>query len=555
MGDLMAITFAENSVADTSEKTGGKLLLPETSVRQAYEEYKHLYDLSKMFFETRDISSILDRFLESFSQITAYSAAALYLNNREGKLFLAEKRHYSDAVARKLDAYENDGYLSWAIQNDRVTLLPDEESENAGSLLIPLILNQTPLGILVVFIQQGEGSLSTRRLDQITLLATQGAMAIENAKLFRDLQAQNKAIRRISDFLGNVLENVADPVISLDARGKITMWNAAAEELFQHRAKDVLGKTVGAVLTGALLESCEEALERSLLGAAYQREELFYRTPDGKERPLRLHASPMRSEKGEVSGTIISIYDRSESQELMNLKKVDQLKDEFLSSISHELRTPLTGIQSSTEILLSFADEEPETRREFLSIIQAQGHRLMRIVDNILFFTEMSRGNEPFSLEAVEIMPVVTEALEMFQEPIREKQIEVENRLNGSPIWVLAESRRLKQVFVNLLDNALKFTHEGGKICLAAEQETRAGGVVKISVCDTGVGIPENARQVVFEKFKQLGNTLTSKPDGTGLGLTIVKDIVGKMNGSIWVESREPQGTAVHFTLKEAEKN
>ncbi len=550
----MAITFAENSATEVSNAANPAAVPPEASVREAYEEYKHLYDLSKMFFETRDISSILDRFLESFSQITDYSAAALYLKSGKGELYLAEKRRFAKTVVRKLESYENDGYLDWAIQNDRVTLLPDEEDENAGALLIPLILNQTPLGILVVFIQQGEGSLSTRRMDQITLLATQGAMAIENAKLFKDLQAQNKAIRRIRDFLSSVLENVADPVISLDARGKITMWNAAAEELFQFKAKDVLGKPVKSVLEGALSESCEEALKRSLLGASYQQEELLYRTPDERSLPLRLHASPMRSEKGDISGTIISIYDRSESQELMNLKKVDQLKDEFLSSISHELRTPLTGIQSSTEILLTFADEEPETRREFLSIIQAQGHRLMRIVDNILFFTEMSQKNEPFSLEPVEVKPVVEEALAMFREPVREKQIQVENRLNGTPVWVLAEPRRLKQVFVNLLDNALKFTPEGGRVCLTAEKEEKAGRVVKISVCDTGIGIPENARQVVFEKFKQLGNTLTSKPNGTGLGLTIVKDIVEKMNGSIWVERQKPQGTAVHFTLEEAEK-
>ena len=550
----MAITFAENSVTEVSNAANPAAVPPEASVREAYEEYKHLYDLSKMFFETRDISSILDRFLESFSQITDYSAAALYLKSGKGELYLTEKRRFAGSVVRKLESYENDGYLDWAIQNDRVTLLPDEENENAGALLIPLILNQTPLGILVVFIQQGGGSLSTRRMDQITLLATQGAMAIENAKLFKDLQAQNKAIRRIRDFLSSVLENVADPVISLDTRGKITMWNAAAEELFQFKAKDVLGKPVKSVLEGALSESCEEALKRSLLGASYQQEELLYRTPDERSLPLRLHASPMRSEKGDISGTIISIYDRSESQELMNLKKVDQLKDEFLSSISHELRTPLTGIQSSTEILLTFADEEPETRREFLSIIQAQGHRLMRIVDNILFFTEMSQKNEPFSLEPVEVKPVVEEALAMFREPVREKQIQVENRLNGTPVWVLAEPRRLKQVFVNLLDNALKFTPEGGRVCLTAEKEEKAGRVVKISVCDTGIGIPENARQVVFEKFKQLGNTLTSKPNGTGLGLTIVKDIVEKMNGSIWVERQKPQGTAVHFTLEEAEK-
>ncbi len=524
-------------------------------VREAYDEYKSLYNLSKTFFETRDISSILDRVLEAFSQITAYLAAALYLTDRSGKLQLTEKRRFTDAVARKLAKFERDGYLDWAIQNDRVTLLPDEQDENAGSLLVPLLLNQTSLGILVIFIQQNERNLRARRMDQITLLATQGALAIENAKLFKDLQAQNQAIRRIRDFLGTVLENVAYPVVSLSTEGKITMWNGAAEKLFQRSAKEAVGRPFQAVFTGPLADACDEALRHSLLGATFQKEELEHQAPDGRKIPLHLNASPMKSESGAISGSIVSMYDRSESQELMNLKKIDQLKDEFLSSISHELRTPLTGIQSSAEILLTFGDENPETRREFLSIIQTQGYRLMRIVDNILFFTEMSQANERFSLEPVQANHLAEEALEMFRGLIQEKHIRVENRLGDTAFWVLAEPRRLKQVFVNLVDNALKFTPEGGCVCLEAEEEKNGKPLVKISVHDTGIGIPENAHQVIFEKFKQLGSTLTSKPDGTGLGLTIVKDIIEKMNGTIWVESRKPHGTAVYFTLEKAESH
>ncbi len=526
----------------------------ERSVREAYEAYKNLYNWSKTFFETRHISSILDRFLEAFSQITAYSAAALYLNEGDGQLRLTEKRGFSEDISKKLAKFDRDGFLTWALQNDRVTLIPDEEQNQQVSLFIPLILNQKPLGLLVVFIHLTEGNLSTRRMDQITLLATQGAMAIENAKLFKDLQSQNSAIREIKDFLSNVLENVADPVISLSADGKITMWNAAAEELFGQRAEDVLGKSFEVALEENVAKSCREALNHSLLGATFKHDELLYTSPNGQQLPLRLHASPMRSEDGKISGSIISIYDRSETQELMNLKKIDQLKDEFLSSISHELRTPLTGIQASTEILLTFSEEDADTRREFLSVIQAQGHRLLRIVDNILLFTEMSQKSEPLRLEPVSLAPVAQEALDMIKEPIREKHLRVENRIGESPIFVCAEPRRLKQVLVNLLDNAVKFTPEEGQICLKAEKENGPKRVVKISVCDTGIGIPENARQVVFEKFKQLGNTLTSKPDGTGLGLTVVKDVVEKMNGTIWVESRKPKGTAICFTLDQAEE-
>jgi len=241
------------------------------------------------------------------------------------------------------------------------------------------------------------------------------------------------------------------------------------------------------------------------------------------------------------------------------LQELDKMKDTFLSTVSHELRTPLTSIKSFTEILLSYEEEDKETQREFLNIINEESDRLTKLIDDFLDISKIESGQmqwkntEPVITEIIKSATNATSALST-QKNLR---VNVELEPNLPPVW--GDKDRLVQVVTNLLSNAIKFTPEGGEIRVAAEvlKGSEAGSVsdvMRVSVSDTGIGVAPEEQERIFEKFRQAGNTLTDKPKGTGLGLAICKEIVEHYGGKIWVESELGKGSTFYFTLPIVEK-
>jgi len=241
------------------------------------------------------------------------------------------------------------------------------------------------------------------------------------------------------------------------------------------------------------------------------------------------------------------------------LQELDKMKDTFLSTVSHELRTPLTSIKSFTEILLSYEEEDKETQREFLNIINEESDRLTKLIDDFLDISKIDSGRirwENTELVITEIIKSATNATSALSTQ-KNLRVNVELEPNLPPVW--GDKDRLVQVVTNLLSNAIKFTPEGGEIRVAAEvlKGSEAGSVsdvMRVSVSDTGIGVAPEEQERIFEKFRQAGNTLTDKPKGTGLGLAICKEIVEHYGGKIWVESELGKGSTFYFTLPIVEK-
>jgi PAS domain S-box-containing protein len=235
------------------------------------------------------------------------------------------------------------------------------------------------------------------------------------------------------------------------------------------------------------------------------------------------------------------------------LQELDKMKDSFLSTVSHELRTPLTSIKSFAEILLTY-DEDKETQREFLTIINEESDRLTKLINDFLDLSKIEAGRMQWENVELSLMPVIQNALNLTQAIAKEKNLNMVFSPSPDLPLVLGDKDRLVQVVTNLLSNAIKFTPEKGTITVkiqvdeAGDSEAKAGMIV-ISVIDTGIGIAPENHQAVFEKFKQVGDTLTDKPKGTGLGLPICKEIVEHYGGKIWVESVLGQGATFSFSL------
>jgi len=235
------------------------------------------------------------------------------------------------------------------------------------------------------------------------------------------------------------------------------------------------------------------------------------------------------------------------------LKELDQLKDSFLSTVSHELRTPLTSIKSFSEILLTY-DEDKETQKEFLNIIKEESDRLTRLINDFLDISKIESGRMQWEPVELSVPEVVKTAINATQALAAKANLEVKTEISPRLPTVMCDKDRLLQVVTNLLSNSIKFTPEGGKIKVKARIRKRSeskgkADMVVVSVTDSGIGIDSKDHEGVFEKFKQVGDTLTDKPKGTGLGLPICKEIIEHFGGKLWVESALGKGSTFLFTL------
>jgi signal transduction histidine kinase len=232
------------------------------------------------------------------------------------------------------------------------------------------------------------------------------------------------------------------------------------------------------------------------------------------------------------------------------LKELDQMKKDFVSSVSHELRSPLTAIQGYIDLFIDTPPEKmnEEMRIKALKIMKSDTTRLTRFINDVLDLAKIEAAQLEVVKEQVNIAQMVEEIFILFTPLTNEKQIKTIMDIPSDIKPILADADKIKQVITNLVSNAFKFTPLGGNITIFARDK---GDSLQISVQDTGVGIPPDAVNYVFDKFRQVRKTSggSAKPKGSGLGLAIVKGIVEAHGGKIWVESKLNQGSIFHFTL------
>jgi signal transduction histidine kinase len=268
-----------------------------------------------------------------------------------------------------------------------------------------------------------------------------------------------------------------------------------------------------------------------------------------RDRQARAHVTSgdeLQALAEEFNRMADSIQERDERLERINqqLLKANRVKSEFLAAMGHELKTPLHAIRGYSQLLLEGIDGPlTPAQQEDLENILRSGDHLRALIDNVLQFSKLEAGEETIHPEEVEVAGLLEEALQNVKVLAREKEIEVRTRSDG--LKVRADATKLKQVLINLLSNALKYT-PSGRVEVSVEPR---GGEVLFAVKDTGVGIPEEFREKIFEPFTQIDSSTTRQWAGIGLGLSIVKRYVEMHGGRIWVESEVGKGSTFYFTI------
>jgi signal transduction histidine kinase len=256
---------------------------------------------------------------------------------------------------------------------------------------------------------------------------------------------------------------------------------------------------------------------------------------------LRLHSRELEEKSRSLELATAEL--RAANEQLQSL---DRLKDDFMSSVTHELRTPLTSIRALSELMLEDASMEAAQRHQFLGIIVSETERLTRLVNQVLDMAKIESGHAEWHNAELDIVALVRQSVQTTAEMLRERGSRVTVRAPSVPVFVRADPDRLTQVMLNLLSNAAKFVPPGrGQVDIRVERQAR--GVV-VEVCDNGPGVPAEEHEQVFQKFRQ-GGSRVNRPQGTGLGLPISRQIIEHFGGRMWLRSSPGEGAAFSFLL------
>ena len=254
------------------------------------------------------------------------------------------------------------------------------------------------------------------------------------------------------------------------------------------------------------------------------------------------YSHELEEKKAELEAATASLRAANE-----RLKELDRLKDDFISTVTHELRTPLTSIRAFSEILHDNPAIDSAERQRFLGLIIKESERLSRLINQVLDLAKLESGLAEWHTQSLDMRDIVSEAVSATSQLFKSRGVAVDTRLEPAAATVLADRDRLMQVMLNLLSNAVKFCPpDTGRVQVSLG--ALADGI-RVDVQDNGVGIGPEHLGVIFEKFRQVGDTLTQKPAGTGLGLAICRQIIDHLGGRLWVESELGRGSVFSFTL------
>ena len=359
------------------------------------------------------------------------------------------------------------------------------------------------------------------------------------------------------DLVEGLIEAIPLPVYMKDTEGRYMRLNRAFELFFAVDRNQLIGKTLLDLLTPGDSDLHLEKDSELLANGGNQTYEAVVHERDGMRHDTIYRKAALTRRDGRIYGllgTIIDITDRKKAEIEMQLAKeaaeaASQAKSEFLANMSHEIRTPMNGIIGMTELALDTALTEEQ--REFLSIIKSSAESLLSIINDILDFSKIEAGKLQVEQVSFDLPRVVADTLKTLALRAHEKNIELVFEICPDvPRHVIGDPSRLRQVLVNLIGNAIKFT-AAGEISVRAELTASSGmrPTVQFSVRDTGVGIAPDKQQAIFEAFTQEDTSTTRKYGGTGLGLSISRRLVELMDGHIWLESQLGKGSTFYFAL------
>mgnify|MGYP000856541932 FL=1 len=384
-------------------------------------------------------------------------------------------------------------------------------------------------------IAQGDysGGILVRSNDEIGQLAENvNALAVRIEETTNSTEFERRR-------LDSVLDHMTDGVIATDRRGSINIINTAALQMTGMEDSNVaLGQSILEVLQIADRYNLRELLDN-------QDELLLDFSNEERQLIIRAYFSLIQRASGFISGLVIVLHDVTEQQ------RIEEERRQFVSNVSHELRTPLTSVKSYVDALQEGAIEDPEVAKSFLAVAQDETTRMIHMINDLLELSRMDSGTMKLETEYVNVGELFNYILNRFDMIIAnddkpEKYYTIKREITNSQIWVELDTSKFTQVVDNIMNNAIKYSPDGGVI--TARMIDRKTEVV-LSITDQGLGIPKKDLGHIFDRFFRVDKARSRAQGGTGLGLAISKEIIERFGGKIWVDSSEGKGSTFSISL------
>jgi two-component system phosphate regulon sensor histidine kinase PhoR len=439
-------------------------------------------------------------------------------------------------------------------------------SNEIGSCLnIPLTVENRIIGLLSLF-DERRGSFDTNLLQLTTMIADYAAVALENVRLRERENALWRQAELERQRLELIIRSMAEGLLITDARGTITAINQSAHYLLSQVKIEVQPKISLSRLAresgSPWLQRLEEIISQAQKGILVTNQELVAGTEsDMVPLTLSVSAAPLHDAAGTSSkpiGVVTVLND------VTSTRQVERLKDEFVSVVSHELRTPLTAIKGYTQHLVrrierrmrKLRNEVPEATTAVseppesydlrsLNIIQSQTEHLERLVNDLLDLSQVQWGQLNLSYENFYLADVLSDCIHSVQASAEQHTISMDIQVEDSS--VTADKVRISQVIGNILDNAVKYSPNGGQVSVQLEEEKN--GDFLVNIIDQGIGVSPQQFDHIFERFYRVHNMASQQYSGIGLGLYVAKAIIDRHGGHIWLTSNPGGGTTFHFTV------
>jgi two-component system phosphate regulon sensor histidine kinase PhoR len=513
-----------------------------TNLANRVLELRSLQEGIKAINASLELKTLLELVVRNVSEVFGDASSAIGLCESDGTLRVAAHSLGGESNSQ-IKFYFFEELAAEVIAQDEA-MLKDEvlegEDQRRSMMAVPMVVDGESIGTLIAA-RIGYFPFTANDQERLNSFADQAALAVKNSRLYEKVGQLLQQVKERSILLKTVLDSIGDVVIVTGANREVLLTNAVANLIFD--LPDNPTDTVvlpQEVLNSGFLEHLDSTLNNEtgdpVLG------ELTVRGPLLAPRSYQAYSAALPDSDGHPRRVVTVLRDITATKELQ------QLKSNFLSTVSHELKTPLHSIKGFVNIILAEkASTGPltEIQRDFLSTVRNQSNRLERMILDLLEFSKLESGQIKLKLQPINLTSLSEAIIEQLRPVADEGEVKLLSLIEEE-LALEGDRFRIEQVFHNLIANAIKFTPSAGQVIVTGSLTPT---MVQITVRDTGIGIPEEEQERIFERFYQVDDAQTRRYDGTGLGLAICKHIIERHGGSIWVESKLGEGSAFHFTL------
>lgn len=463
------------------------------------------------------------RHSDTLQQDMMYAAVRYHGNGRTGVVRLAEPLSQVSAATGRIR-------ITFGITALVALLVGMAVSLQLANRVVAPIVSMTRMARRVA---RGDFGLDIRapdgEKDEITELGeTLNLLAAELRQTVREIREDKRKMETVFD-------RTDDGLLILDDAGRIEVVNPAARDILSINEGSALGRTV---IEATLSHEFAQLVERVLRTRRPATLEITF--PGPPERRVQCYVTTL-GESGEISGTAVVMHD------VTSARQVDAMRRDFVGNVSHELRTPLASIRAMAETIALRGRDNPEVTRDYSESIVKETERMTRLADDLIEIARMEGHERPMGRDDMKIAQIVADVASHLSAAAGRKGVSVDLDVR-SDLVTKGDADALWQILVNLVDNAITYTPQGGRISISAEEQD---GSVAISVVDTGIGIPSGDIPRIFERFYRVDKARSRASGGTGLGLSIVKHLVEAYGGAITVRSELGKGSIFTFTVGE----